>query len=88
MVNWILTCRSIPQGLDGMRAIQSGDFRNAIAGWRKAFKQDWKQCEKKMTNSQCLLKYYTDPENEHAGVNHFFRADFFSVNTLFSIFET
>ena len=87
MVIWILTSRSIPQGLDRMRAIQVGDQRMAAVSWRKDFKRNWKELRSHVTNPQSLQKYHTDAAKWTCACDNFLQSRFLLCKHIVNCFD-
>lgn len=87
MVIWILTSRSIPLGLDRMKAIQVGDQRRALVSWRKVFKRNWKELKSHATNPQSLQKYHTDAAKWTCACDNFLQSRFLLCKHIVSCFD-
>lgn len=87
LVIWVLTSRAIPQGLDRIRAIQLGDFRNGVASWRKTFKKQWKQHKGQEIESESLQTYHTDPTKWTCGCQSFLLSRFLLCKHIVHCFE-
>ena len=87
LVIWVLTTRSIPQGIDRMMAIQAGNRRKAVASWRKAFKNEWKQCQNQETSSTKILEHHTNAAAWVCGCKQFLLSRFLLSKHIISCYE-
>lgn len=76
LVIWVLITRSIPQGLDKMRTIKEGNYRKAVASWRKEFKQQWKSLASSEVDIRSLQRYHTDAVSWTCGCESFLLSRF------------
>ncbi|KAI0993378.1 hypothetical protein K3495_g14806, partial [Podosphaera aphanis] len=88
MVIWILTSRSIPLGLERMKAIQVGDQRRALVSWRKVFKRNWKELKSHAMNPQSLQKYHTDAAKLTCACDNFLQSRFLLCKHIVSCFDS
>ena len=87
LVVWILTSRSIPQGIDKMEAIRNRNYRKAVASWRKKFRQQWKRHALQGTDGESLRKYYTNPATWTCGCSEFLLSRFLLCKHIICCFE-
>lgn len=87
MVVWIMIIRLIPQILDRMEALKTGDRRRAVASWRKTLKQDRKKCKNQDVSPQSLSNYHTDPVKWTCGCEAFLLSRFLLCKHIVCCFE-
>jgi hypothetical protein len=61
LVVWVLISRVIPDAVNRMQSIHSGEFRIHKARWRGAFKRQWRELSGQCINTNNLEKYRTNP---------------------------
>ncbi len=87
LVIWILTSRAIPQAIERMEAIRSGDNRKATASWRKFFKKQWKKDQNKGAEPERIQNYHTDPALWTCACDAFLLSRFLICKHLVHCFE-
>jgi len=87
LVVYIITSRVIPDVIDRMKAIQNGVFRKHKAGWRIAFKKEWKEMEGRVISNDALTKYHTDPYKWVCGCPAFLQSRFLTCKHIVRCYE-
>jgi hypothetical protein len=87
LVAWIVTSRVIPDVIDRMKAIQNGVFRKHKAGWRLAFKKEWKMLEGRDVSAGALTKYHTDPYKWICACPAFLESRFLTCKHIIHCYE-
>ena len=87
LVLWVLIKKVVPLSLVRMKAILSGNLREADISWRKDFRKQWKDLEKKAVACQSIDRYHTNPAAWTCACESFLTSRFLICKHIVHCFE-